>query len=34
MTETATTKKESETKRVRALVDRAQQGERPALAEL
>jgi len=34
MTETATTRKESETKRVRALVDRAQKGERAALEEL
>jgi RNA polymerase sigma-70 factor, ECF subfamily len=34
MSEAATTKKESETKRVRALVDRAQQGDRSALEEL
>jgi RNA polymerase sigma-70 factor, ECF subfamily len=34
MTEAATTKKESEAKRVRALVDRAQKGERAALEEL
>src|SRR3954451_235573 len=34
MTEAATTRKESETKRVRALVDRAQKGERAALEEL
>src|SRR5436853_4242305 len=34
MTETATTRKESETKRVRALVDRAQKGDRAALEEL
>jgi RNA polymerase sigma-70 factor (ECF subfamily) len=34
MSELAATKKESETKRVRALVDRAQQGDRAALEEL
>src|SRR6267142_4194836 len=34
MTEAATTRRESETKRVRALVDRAQKGERAALEEL
>ena len=34
MTEATTTKKESETKRVRALVDRAQHGDRAALEEL
>ncbi|MFL5964716.1 MAG: sigma-70 family RNA polymerase sigma factor [Gaiellaceae bacterium] len=34
MSEAAVTKKESETKRVRALVDRAQQGDRSALEEL
>src|SRR3989441_4229475 len=34
MTEAATTRKDSETKRVRALVDRAQKGERAALEEL
>jgi RNA polymerase sigma-70 factor, ECF subfamily len=34
MSEAATQKKESETKRVRALVDRAQQGDRDALEEL
>ena len=34
MTETAATRKESEAKRVRVLVDRAQQGERAALEEL
>src|SRR3954469_12606415 len=34
MSEAATQKKESETKRVRALVERAQQGERDALEEL
>src|SRR3954454_9549594 len=34
MSEAATQKKESETKRVRALVERAQQGERAALEEL
>jgi RNA polymerase sigma-70 factor (ECF subfamily) len=34
MTEAATAKKESEAKRVRALVDRAQKGERAALEEL
>src|SRR5437868_11087045 len=34
MSEAATQKKESETKRVRALVDRAQQGDRNALEEL
>ena len=34
MTDAAGTKKESETKRVRALVDRAQAGERDALEEL
>src|SRR3989441_12564988 len=34
MTEAATTRKDSETKRVRALVDRAQKGERSALEEL
>jgi len=34
MSEAATQKKESETKRVRALVDRAQKGERAALEEL
>src|SRR3954463_9193380 len=34
MTEAAATKKESEAKRVRALVDRAQKGERAALEEL
>src|SRR3954462_7281883 len=34
MSEAATQKKESETKRVRALVARAQQGEREALEEL
>jgi hypothetical protein len=34
MTEAAGTRKESEAKRVRALVDRAQAGERDALEEL
>ena len=34
MSEAVTQKKESETKRVRALVDRAQQGDRDALEEL
>jgi RNA polymerase sigma-70 factor, ECF subfamily len=34
MTETAATRKESEAKRVRVLVDRAQKGERAALEEL
>src|SRR6059058_4473184 len=34
MSEAATQKKESETKRVRALVDRAQKGDRSALEEL
>jgi RNA polymerase sigma-70 factor (ECF subfamily) len=34
MSEAAVTKKESETKRVRALVDRAQKGDRAALEEL
>jgi RNA polymerase sigma-70 factor, ECF subfamily len=34
MSEAATQKKESETKRVRALVDRAQKGDRAALEEL
>ena len=34
MSEAASQKKESETKRVRALVDRAQQGDREALEEL
>src|SRR2546423_11524647 len=34
MTEATTTKEESETKRVRALVDRAQHGDRAALEEL
>jgi RNA polymerase sigma-70 factor (ECF subfamily) len=34
MTEPATTKKESETKRVRGLVERAQKGDRAALEEL
>src|SRR5437899_11841733 len=34
MTEAATTRKDSETKRVRALVDRAQSGDREALEEL
>jgi RNA polymerase sigma-70 factor (ECF subfamily) len=34
MSEAMTAKKESETKRVRALVDRAQQGDRAALEEL
>jgi RNA polymerase sigma-70 factor (ECF subfamily) len=34
MAETATNKKESEAKRVRALVDQAQQGDRDALEEL
>ena len=34
MTETAASRKESEAKRVRALVDRAQKGERAALEEL
>ncbi len=34
MSDAATQKKESETKRVRALVDRAQQGDREALEEL
>jgi RNA polymerase sigma-70 factor (ECF subfamily) len=34
MSETATNKKESEAKRVRALVDQAQQGDRDALEEL
>ena len=34
MSEAAVTKKESETKRVRALVDRAQKGDRGALEEL
>src|SRR5437762_14203398 len=34
MTEATTTKKESETKRVRALVDRAQHGDRAALEDL
>src|SRR3954464_1120316 len=34
MTETTTTRKESEAKRVRGLVDRAQKGERAALEEL
>lgn len=34
MTEVQTTKKESEAKRVRGLVDRAQQGDRAALEEL
>src|SRR3954449_10521437 len=34
MSEAATQKKESETKRVRALVERAQQGDRHALEEL
>jgi RNA polymerase sigma-70 factor, ECF subfamily len=34
MTETAASRKESEAKRVRALVDRAQEGERAALEEL
>src|SRR6476469_4140916 len=34
MSEAATQRKESETKRVRALVDRAQQGDRGALEEL
>jgi RNA polymerase sigma-70 factor (ECF subfamily) len=34
MSETATNKKESETTRVRALVDQAQQGDRDALEEL
>ena len=34
MSETATTKKESEATRVRALVDQAQQGDRDALEEL
>jgi RNA polymerase sigma-70 factor (ECF subfamily) len=34
MSEAATQKKESETKRVRALVDRAQKGDRDALEEL
>ena len=34
MSEAATQKKESETKRVRALVERAQQGDRAALEEL
>src|SRR5882762_1268304 len=34
MTEAATTRRESETKRVRALVDRAQHGDREALEEL
>ena len=34
MTETAATRKESEAKRVRVLVDRAQKGERGALEEL
>src|ERR1051326_4700810 len=34
MSDTATNKKESEAKRVRALVDQAQRGERDALEEL
>jgi RNA polymerase sigma-70 factor (ECF subfamily) len=34
MSDTTTTKKESETRRVRALVDRAQKGDRDALEEL